>query len=226
MSLTLSRPLPAELTNFESPVVRRTRWACLVIMFLCFPLVAWLGAKESSFAELEQAIYEGRVTEVTTFAMFEDSALTVVWQEGGIRHFTFGYELKHSVYPLPSKHPTTVVDYLRQHYPDVSISPGDPVPHSASVGSWYVPIWVLGLLVLPWVGSMFVLNRMLYTWRGTRMAWVWLILIMPFGSLLFLALSGPTPGIPHPRKPHARIGGFLGFFLAILLVPLLKSLYS
>ena len=81
-------------------------------MFLCFPLVAWLGAKESSFAELEQAIYEGRVTEVTTFAMFEDSALTVVWQEGGIRHFTFGYELKHSVYPLPSKHPTTVVDYL------------------------------------------------------------------------------------------------------------------
>ena len=56
MSLTLSRPLPAELTNFESPVVRRTRWACLVIMFLCFPLVAWLGAKESSFAELEQAL--------------------------------------------------------------------------------------------------------------------------------------------------------------------------
>jgi hypothetical protein len=51
-------------------------------------------------------------------------------------------------------------------------------------------------------------------WRATRWAWFWL-LFPPVGSVVFVLLSGPTPGIPGPRDPHRRLTGGWAFLLSL-----------
>jgi hypothetical protein len=51
-------------------------------------------------------------------------------------------------------------------------------------------------------------------WRATRWAWFWL-LVPPVGSIAFLLLSGPTPGMSAPRKPSHRLSGGWAFLLAL-----------
>lgn len=51
-------------------------------------------------------------------------------------------------------------------------------------------------------------------WRATRWAWFWLLL-PPVGGIVFLLLSGPTPGIPAPRNHHRRLTGGWAFLLSL-----------
>jgi hypothetical protein len=59
-------------------------------------------------------------------------------------------------------------------------------------------------------------------WRATRWAWFWLLL-PPVGGIVFLVLSGPTPGVPRPRDERRRLTGGWAFLLAIPLRAALES---
>lgn len=61
-----------------------------------------------------------------------------------------------------------------------------------------------------------------HPWRATRWAWFWL-LFPPVGSVVFVLLSGPTPGIPGPREPRRRLTGGWAFLLSLPLASLLAS---
>ena len=51
-------------------------------------------------------------------------------------------------------------------------------------------------------------------WRATRWGWFWLLL-PPFGSVAYLVLAGPTPGVPGPRGAHRRLTGGWAFLLSL-----------
>ena len=51
-------------------------------------------------------------------------------------------------------------------------------------------------------------------WRATRWAWFWLLL-PPVGSIAFLLLSGPTPGLPAPKNPRRRLSGGWALLLSL-----------
>jgi len=58
-------------------------------------------------------------------------------------------------------------------------------------------------------------------WRATRWAWFWL-LMPPVGIVVYLVLSGPTPGIPGPRNPERRLTGGWAFLLSLVLTAVLE----
>jgi hypothetical protein len=59
-----------------------------------------------------------------------------------------------------------------------------------------------------------------HPWRATRWAWFWLLL-PPVGNVVFLLLSGPTPGVPRPRNPRRRLTGGWAFWLSLPLMSVL-----
>lgn len=78
---------------------------------------------------------------------------------------------------------------------------------------WRVPtaVGLFGLVL--WL---LVLGRLIAgprPWRATRWAWFWLLMV-PIGAPAFLLLSGPTPGLPAPRRPGRRLTGGWAFLLA------------
>ena len=59
-----------------------------------------------------------------------------------------------------------------------------------------------------------------HPWRATRWAWFWLLL-PPVGVVVYLVLSGPTPGVPGPRNPQWRLTGGWAFLLSLPLTAVL-----
>ena len=86
---------------------------------------------------------------------------------------------------------------------------GFQVPSALSITAFLLFVAGLGLLV---AGPQ--------PWRATRWAWFWLLL-PPFGSVVYLVLSGPTPGVPGPRDPHRRLTGGWAFLLSLPLTAVL-----
>lgn len=89
---------------------------------------------------------------------------------------------------------------------------------------WHVPPVVAMSAALLFFAGFGLLIAGPQPWRATRWAWFWLLL-PPVGSVAFLLLSGPTPGLPSPRNPRRRLtgGGGVAFLLSLLLMPLLGS---
>jgi hypothetical protein len=54
-------------------------------------------------------------------------------------------------------------------------------------------------------------------WRATRWAWFWLG-FPPVGVLAHLLLSGPTPGLPAPRRPDRRLTGGWAFLIYLVVI--------
>ena len=85
-----------------------------------------------------------------------------------------------------------------------------------AVFGWSVPMWVAAVMFGVWLVSLYVLIAGPEPWRATRWAWFWLG-GSPFGLILFLLLSGPTPALPAPRDPNRRLTGGWAFLLSIVL---------
>lgn len=63
-------------------------------------------------------------------------------------------------------------------------------------------------------------------WRATRPAWGWLALTSgapTYAALAFLALSGPTPGLSHPRPGARRLRAVWAVLLALVLYAFFAS---
>jgi hypothetical protein len=83
-----------------------------------------------------------------------------------------------------------------------------------------VPGWVGVLVVLQWLGALFLLVNGPDPRRVSRWGWFWLFTV-PFGVTAFLVSSGPLPGgRPVPPGPR-RLGGGWAFLLSGLLTGVL-----
>jgi hypothetical protein len=87
---------------------------------------------------------------------------------------------------------------------------------------WHVPYALTSSAFVLFVASFVLLVAGPQPWRATRWAWFWLLL-PPVGSIAFLVLSGPTPGVPRPRDERRRLTGGWAFLLAIPLRAALES---
>jgi hypothetical protein len=88
---------------------------------------------------------------------------------------------------------------------------GFQVPNALTIPAFLLFVTALGLLIS---GPQ--------PWRATRWAWFWLM-TPPAGSLVYLLLSGPTPGVPVPRDPHRRLTGGWALLLSVLLMSVIGS---
>jgi hypothetical protein len=115
-----------------------------------------------------------------------------------------------------------VAAQLRQRDRRVRLASMDREPSSFSVHGWTLPGWVGPALIVHTLLTLFVLVNGPEPWRATRWAWFWL-LTPPIGTMVFLVLSGPTPGLPRPRGRGRRLTGGWAFLLALVIGGALPS---
>jgi len=87
---------------------------------------------------------------------------------------------------------------------------------ASTMFGWSVPMWDVSLMFGVGLVSFYVLVAGPEPWRATRWAWFWLS-GFPFALILFLLLSGPTPGLPAARNPGRRLTGGWAFLLSLVL---------
>ena len=213
-------------------------------LFRLVLLAAWLlvivaafvlGERTASWSSVKGLVASGEVDRVRVSGELPESAtgyglVTVHWRRG-----LFGYQAQ--VLQVRGRQ----VDEARSSNQDVTtvvrtppsgllkaLRPGllvfnDNVPVSdATVFGWRVPGVVGVLAVLLALLGLGLLVAGPVPWRATRWAWFWL-LVPPVGSIAFLLLSGPTPGVPAPRDPDRRLRGGWAFVLSLPLAGLLGS---
>jgi hypothetical protein len=111
---------------------------------------------------------------------------------------------------------TDVAVWVRQLDPGVTIH-REPWPRcTGTLGRWTVPPGLLAFALPAWLAGLYVLVAGPQPWRATRWAWFWLSGSV-VGALAFLVLSGPTPGLPEPRRPQRRLTAGWAFFLGLAL---------
>ncbi|MGY2082109.1 hypothetical protein [Modestobacter sp. SYSU DS0657] len=215
------------------PAPRRARlgnpWTALRVVlavgWLAVALVVVLtGQRAASLGDLRGAIADGRVDEVAVTEGLEPGATgvavqTAVWRAGPITHHTEvwavspGQQAPDGTRPVV---PGDLADELRTQHPELRIAPAAERFSWSEVFGWRVSTWVGLVLFLGAVAVVFLLLAGPRPARATRWAWFWLSW-NPVGSLAFLLLSGPFPGLPAPRPGTRRLTGGWAFLLSLVL---------
>jgi hypothetical protein len=115
-----------------------------------------------------------------------------------------------------------VAAQLRQRNPRIRLESLDRPGQSTSVYGWNLPGWFGPALIAHTLLTLVLLVTGPEPWRATRWAWFWL-LTPPIGTIVFLLLSGPTPGLPRPARPGRRLTGGWAFLLAVAVSGVLSS---
>jgi hypothetical protein len=87
----------------------------------------------------------------------------------------------------------------------------------------FVPGWVEWVRLTLYLGALALLVQGPEPWRARRWAWFWLMSLFglqTLGVLAFLALSGPTPLVAHPRPGRRRFRSGWAFLVALALAGL------
>lgn len=120
--------------------------------------------------------------------------------------------------PLLRSSPTS---RLRDLQPGLAVTQQERTSHGELLG-WRMP----GALALAAFGLFLAWLSFLVTgpqpWRATRWAWFRLA-FPPVGVLAHLLLSGPTPGLPAPRRADRRLTGGLAFVVNLLVTAALVN---
>lgn len=109
---------------------------------------------------------------------------------------------------------TSPTRHLQELQPGLTVSDEQRTSHGELLG-WRVPsALALGAFGL-FLGWLSFLVSGPQPWRATRWAWFWLA-FPPVGIIAHLLLSGPTPGIPAPRRPDRRLTGGWAFLIYLV----------
>lgn len=238
MSITETHPAPRRTSRPARDWVR----CALLLIWVTLVLVAVLsGERQGRFGNLQNALAEGKVTEVTVRGegMPEDSSgftlQTVVWKDSWkitrqdqVR-MVVGEEDSGSSFGGPAlTGEGDLASYLQRTYPGVDVERDlGASSDSDFLGFHHLPGWTglilltLSLTVLGWI----VLIP--ETWRLTRWGWFWVWLMLgPVGTPLFLLFGGPMPVIPAPKRVDRRISGLAVFLLCVVLSNVLKATWA
>lgn len=218
----------------------RLRWA-LGVGWVVLLLVAVLaGTRVGIFDDVRGAVASGAVREVTVDGGLGEgvsgtATQRVLWREGWTRHRAEVTVAEPSPEVVLGEGVTTTgpsstpvidrdaADVLRAEQPALVVHRTDAWPASSTTFlGWYLPAPAIfgSLLLAGAVLLLFLVLNVPPTWRLTRWAWFW-IGFTPVGAVLFALFAGPTPGLPHPRRPDQRIGGVVAFVASLVFGSLL-----
>jgi hypothetical protein len=230
----------------------RSRWQVLerllrpTLAVACLAMVLSVlavGERESSLADLEQAVSSGDVDVVqVSDGRAGDAEVMVSWRDGLVRHITWVMEApRHDDDPfdpdgfgdfqIHEGYGDSVIEGdVRSHLtmldPDVRFESVSWRGHESTIMEWGVPypLWVA-------VTVMFLLTLLAIPlsprppWRATRWAWFWLVLgAAPVAVPAYLLLAGPAAGVPHPRPGASRLTGGWAFLLSVVAGTLVGAL--
>ena len=197
----------------------------LVVLGLGVVLASVLvGQRPGSLEDLRAAVEAGRVGEVRVSEGLEPGATghavqTAVWRAGPVTRRTEVWEASPGVDVPQDGRPVLDRDLAAQLHaadPDLRLVPlAEPSSWSEVLG-WRLPNWAGTVLLAHGLAVVFLLVGGPPPARATRWAWFWLSW-PPIGSLAFLLLSGPFPGIPAPRPGARRLTGGWAFLLSFVL---------
>lgn len=232
--MTITDEQPTDAAAPADRWARRGRAAGWILavgwLALLMSLVAF-GTRESSYDQLRSGIRSGAITEVqessTDFepGMSDFETVTLRWREGLISRTA---TLIHASGERAAKDARrdgqsdpvvvgSVADHLTALNPDLRVRTGERTYPAYTLSGWEGPGWI-GLAYLVLLLGTLVLIRGTRTWRATRAAWAWLVLLAPpFGVPAYFLFGGPL-GLFRPRPP-IRVGltGGWAFLLALLL---------
>lgn len=231
---------PAASVDWDRPVaprpvhaLDRARWLLALGWVAVLAAALLAGARPTPYGHLLDEVEVGRVTEVSVAGRLRpgDGTVTqeVTWREGWTQRRTEVVWAEDGV--AIDGRPVDAPPVLRDDVGRVLLgaAPGLVVERteratgvSSTFLGWHLPFPRLSSAVLV-LGGLFTLVLIVNIpppWRLTRWAWFWLGLT-PVGVLVFALLAGPTPGLPGPRAPERRLGGWWAFALSVLLGPLL-----
>ena len=213
-------------------------WVALLV------LTFGVGERESSLAELEDAVRAGEVSDIVVSGGLSArgrgmATVEVHWREGITRYSATVIEARprRSAPPPQRLDGADVVagdveDRLARLQPGLTFHREDYDPPGVSTSLMGEPVHdgaAMALLGL-WGSTLLLLVLSPQPWRATRWAWFWLMWVpVPLGQLAYLLLSGPAPGTSPPRDGKRLTGG-QGFLLAVaaglaanLLIPVLRG---
>jgi hypothetical protein len=212
---TADRPIATEqpARSQRGRLARARRLALALIWLVTGIGILATGERESSFADLRQAVRAGDVTQVQVtegLAPGEHGRADVQlrWRDHLVEWAAEDVE----------RQPGAVEARLRALDPDLQIERVAPRHPGGSVGDWSVAGWVVLLGLVGTISLFVVLVASPQPWRATRWGWFWpMAAVPPVGIAAYLLLSGPTPGIPEPRDLGRRMRGGAGFALGFVL---------
>ncbi|MCZ2819293.1 hypothetical protein O2V63_02995 [Modestobacter sp. VKM Ac-2977] len=198
----------------------------LVVLGLGMVLASVLvGQRPGSLDDLRAAVDAGRVEEVRVSEGLEPGATgyavqTAVWQSGLITRRTEVWEASPGGDVPQDRRPVLYRDLaaeLQAADPDLRVVPLAEASSWSEVLGWRLPNWAGTVLLAHGLAVVFLLVGGPPPARATRWGWFWLSW-PPIGSLAFLLLSGPFPGIPAPRPGARRLTGGWAFLFTWLVV--------
>lgn len=211
---------------------RKLRFGLLVLAMGIAAGAVLLGTAPSTFTDLKAGIVAGRVDELRIVGALPRGAtgyarVVMFWRDQNRDRYAEVIQLSDVAALPPSQFPETehvigsLEDPLRALHGSLQIVP-DHVGQSGSfVAGWQVPGWLLLTALLTWGATLLLLFNGAEPWWATRWAWFWAFFspVAIIAVPLFLLLSGPPPGIPHPAQPGRRLTGGWAFLLVAALGP-------
>lgn len=215
----------------------RVRYTLIVGWLLAIIATPLTGERASSWGEITGLVTAGEVDTVRVVGELPGrgtgySVVEVHWRHGLLRYTAEVVHVQGRGNGAPARAATDATTPRINEAPSsrlTELQPGLEVTRedhrSGAAGEllgWHVPPVVAMSAALLFFAGFGLLIAGPQPWRATRWAWFWLLL-PPVGSVAFLLLSGPTPGLPSPRNPRRRLTGGVAFLLSLLLMPLLGS---
>ncbi|MCD4525325.1 hypothetical protein [Nocardioides sp. cx-173] len=228
-------------TPASPPAEPRGRWRVLLALVRSALAVGWLvvmvtvlvaGERESSLAQLEQAVASGEVGVVGLAEAPErgDREVLVSWRDGLVRHVTWVVQgprrdgdplADDGGFEVDEGYGENVIEgdvraHLTMLDPDVRFEAVPWRGHRPTLMEWRVPHPWSGALVVLYLATLLGVLTSGRPWRATRWAWFWLVLgAAPVAVPAYLLLAGRAAGVPHPRPGAYRLTGGWAFLLSV-----------
>jgi hypothetical protein len=214
----------------------RLRYALLIGWLVVLVLAVVTGERTTSWSELRSLVASGEVDSVRVTGELParstgSATVRVHWRHGSLRHAAEVVQVRgpartargrrggEDARPVVRERPSALLTELQ---PELRVTRDRRYESGGQLAGWWVsPPVALGAFLL-FVTGLGLLIGGPQPWRATRWAWFWLQL-PPVGTLAFLLLTGPTPGLPGPRNEHRRLTGRWAFLLLMLIGVLVGS---
>ncbi|HSE08573.1 MAG TPA: hypothetical protein VLB29_07895 [Nocardioidaceae bacterium] len=206
---------------------------CWLLVVVAIPLT---GERVASWSDVRDLVAAGKVQSVSLSGELQAGergfvTVQVRWQRGPLQYTAEVVQVGGPGRAEGIRAAATDVPALRQPpssrlralQPGLEVTHGERLHRSWQLFGWQVPSSLGVAAFALFLVGLGLLVAGPHPWRATRWAWFWL-LVTPVGILVFLVLSGPTPGVPGPKNPQRRLTGGWAFLLSIPLASVLAPM--